>query len=247
MTENAEHPVDFLAELALGALPEVEAGPIRDHIESCSDCMAEYRQMVQVARVLPLAGEDVSLSPSVRESVMDRIEREPRPLVAARRRAWYWQPAALAAGIALLIAAGIGGGFAIGRSNGRGNNQDTPQQALVAALVEGTAQTNHFQSNGLQATFVHAPGAESGFISTNGMPQLPAGKAYQAWFSKDGKTMEPANVFTAPSGTWIDAPGPIEQYVAMGLTIEDASGAKAPTTAPFALINLNQSARAISD
>jgi hypothetical protein len=238
VTENAAHPVDFLAELALGALPEAEAGPIREHIAGCPTCMAEYRQMVQVARLLPLAGEDVSVSPSVRESVMDRIEHEPRPITANPRRAWSWQPAALAAGIALLIAAGIGGGFAIGRSNG-GTATNSPQQALVAALAQGTAQTDHFQSDGLTATFVHAPGAESGFISTDGLPQLPAGKAYQAWFSKDGKTMEPANTFTAPNGTWIDAPGPINQYVAMGLTIEDAGGAKAPTTAPFMLINLS--------
>ncbi|MEO9254220.1 MAG: zf-HC2 domain-containing protein, partial [Tepidiformaceae bacterium] len=103
MTEPVEHPVDFLPELALGALPEIEAARLRRHIDGCASCTAEYLLMVRVAGVLPLAGEDVNVSPSVRDGLMGRIEREPRPIGQSRRSGWYWRPAALAAGIGLLI------------------------------------------------------------------------------------------------------------------------------------------------
>lgn len=241
MTEQTEHPVDFLPELALGALPEVEAARLRSHVDDCASCMREYLQMLDVARVLPLAGEDVNVSPSVRDGVMGRIEREPRPIGQNRRAGWYWRPAALAAGIGLLIAAGIGGGFAIGHSKD-GNVGNAAQEGLVAALVQGTARTNHVQAGSLQMTFVHAPGADSGYVSAENLPPLPAGKAYEAWFSKDGTHMEASTVFTSDGGTWVEAPGPISHYVAMGFTIEDASGAQAPTTAPFALISLSETA-----
>ncbi|MEO9254888.1 MAG: anti-sigma factor, partial [Tepidiformaceae bacterium] len=128
-----------------------------------------------------------------------------------------------------------------GHSND-GSSGDPAQQGLVAALVQGTARTNHVQAGDMQMTFVHAPGADSGYVSAENLPALPAGKAYEAWFSKDGTEMEASTVFTSGHGTWIEAPGPIGQYVAMGFTIEDAGGAKAPTTAPFALISLNQTA-----
>jgi hypothetical protein len=77
----------------------------------------------------------------------------------------------------------------------------------------------------------------------NDLPALPAGKAYQAWFTKDGATFEPSTVFTnASGGIWIAAGDSVDAYAAMGLTIEDAAGVAAPTQSPFLVIELSKTA-----
>jgi hypothetical protein len=72
-----------------------------------------------------------------------------------------------------------------------------------------------------------------------GMPVLPAGKAYQAWFTRDGTHFEPSDVFTTRSGgVWLHTGGTVADYQAMAFTIEDAAGAKQPTQAPFVQLAL---------
>src|SRR6185295_5089475 len=95
----------------------------------------------------------------------------------------------------------------------------------------------------MQAVLLRAPGAHDAFAWLQGLPALPAGKAYQAWFTKDGTTMEPSAVFGASGGIWLPAASEIEDFVAMGLTIEDDGGAKAPTQAPFMVVPFKTTAR----
>ena len=53
-------------------------------------------------------------------------------------------------------------------------------------------------------------------------------------------------VFTASSGgVWLPASHSVDSYGFVGITIEDAGGAKAPSAQPFMLIDLSKSARAI--
>ena len=236
MTEQMQHPQDLLPELALGVLGENESVQIRQHLAVCDSCRAEYMEMEQVARLLPMASDDVRLSPAVREGVMTRIGREPRR--AAAKPGWRFRPLAMAAGIALLIGAGIGIGFGLGNLGGGSNNVSSRDSALMTALLNGSAETAQVQSGDLSMRFVHAPGATAGFVSGQGLPPLPSGKAYEAWFTKDGTHMEPATVFSSGGGTWIEAPGPIAQYVAVGFTVENSGGAKTPTSKPFAVLPL---------
>lgn len=244
MTELTQHPQDLLPELALGVLAEGDAAEVREHLDACDSCRAEFAEMERVARLLPLANDDVRLSPAVREGVMTRIGREPRR--AASKPKWRWRPLAMAAGVALLIGAGIGIGFGIGNGGGNSSGTSGRDSALMTALLNGSAETSQVQSGDLSMRFVHAPGATEGYVSGQGLPPLPVGKAYEAWFTKDGTHMEPATVFTSGSGAWIEAPGPIGQYVAVGFTVEKASGAKAPSTQPFAVVPLTHSGESAS-
>ena len=72
----------------------------------------------------------------------------------------------------------------------------------------------------------------------------PEGKAYQAWFTRDGASFEPSTVFsTRQGGVWLPATAALDQYAAIGFTIEDDAGAKQPTQAPFAVMPLQAAAR----
>lgn len=237
MTEHAGHPVEFLPELAMGVLPPQEAAPLRAHLAECETCRDEYEEMARVTRLLPLAAEERAPAPELRSAVLDRIAREPRSLDAKRaaspKRRWLLEAAAA---VALIFGTGVAA-FLIGRSGG-GDSAAPRDQAIVQAAAQGTLQTLRVQDGDFQASLVRAPGASEGFAWLSGMPALPGGKAYQAWFTKDGKTFEPSTVFRGDGGVWLPADGPIDEYAAIGFTVEDSGGAKQPTQAPFAVVDL---------
>jgi predicted anti-sigma-YlaC factor YlaD len=70
MSTDQDHPLEFLAELALGVLPESDAPAIRDHLSTCDSCRTEYETMERAALLLPYAVEDTEPGPQVRESLM---------------------------------------------------------------------------------------------------------------------------------------------------------------------------------
>lgn len=243
MTEREAHPVDLLAELALGVLRESEAAPIRGHLAECESCREEYEEMERVARLLPFAVEDVEPSPTVKDGLMQRIASEPRPLVRPVKAIprWRWAGAIAASAAALVVAGGVLGAVLFGPDNGSLETENARQGTLVQAFAQGTAAMTSAEQSGSKTTLLRAPGAHEAFIWVSHLPQLPEGKAYQAWFIRDGKA-EPSTVFeTGEGGVWIEASDAVERFAVMGLTIEDKDGAQTPSQAPFIAVDLNGS------
>lgn len=238
---NEQHPTDYLAELALGVLPEAEAAAVRVHIGGCQACRDEFEEMVRVAAVLPLAADEMEPSPSVKEAVFERVRLESRPIALPRRgasRRWF----ALAAAVAALaiIAVAAGAGYLAG-ANGGGNGGTN--NAYAEAAARGTLQTASGSAGQARAVVVRVPGYAEAFAWVEGLPALPPGKAYQAWFIGDGGA-EPAEVFaSAEGGVRLTAARAVDRYTAIGLTIEDRAGAQTPSAAPFITVPLNRSAR----
>jgi hypothetical protein len=243
---ESEHPLDFLPELALGVLAEDEAPAIREHLAGCPSCQAEYATMSQAARMLPFAAEETEPNPKLREGLMQRIASEPR-LMRPRSgtTAWpAWQRfASIAAAAAVLVVAGA---FA-GAQLWGGNDEDLEAEnersgAFVQAIAQGNARRDTAESGASKAMVVYVPGHTSAFAWLEGMPALPSGKAYQAWFIADGAP-RPSTVFSQPSGgVWLESPEDVAKFGSIGLTIEDEDGANAPSQAPFMVVELNRSA-----
>jgi anti-sigma factor RsiW len=244
LTEQNEHPLEFLPELALGVLSEDEAPDIRTHLATCDMCTAEFEEMARVARLLPLAVEDIEPGPAVKDGLLERIAAEPR-IIPFRRaaRPWQWIAAAAAAAAVFLAVGGVLGATLLGDSNGDLERDVKRQGELVQAVAQGTAARDDFRAGDMQAVLLRAPGAAEGFAWLQGLPPLPAGKAYQAWFTRDGTTMEPSAVFARDGGVWLPAGSKLEDFVAMGFTIEDDGGATAPTQAPFMVVPFKTAAR----
>jgi len=240
LTEFTEHPLDYLPECALGVLPEDEASIVRAHVKQCDDCRAEYDEMARVAQMLPMAAEDRAPSPAVKDGLLERIASEPRALPGRIiRPRWAWAGSVAAGAAALLVAGGVLGATLWG---GVTDGDDSDRQAtLVQSVAEGTVARDTVESNGVEAVFVHAPGARDGFAWVEGLPVLADGKAYQAWFIREGRA-EPSAVFRDGTGVWMRAGSGIDDYSAMGLTIEDEDGADTPSSAPFVVVNLRDAA-----
>ena len=241
MTEQ-EHPLEYLPELALGVLAEEEAPGIREHLAACAGCQAEYEVMAEAARLLPYAVKGVEPSDGVREGLMERIAHEPRefrPRVI--RPAWQRFTAMAAAAAVLLVVGGFAGGVLVGGDDGGLERENERQGSLVRAVAEGIARRDTAESGAMKASVVYAPGTDSAFALLEGLPALPSGKAYQAWFIEGGAP-KPSNVFGAAGGVWLESPGDVGSFAAMALTIEDKDGADVPSQAPFLVVNLNTSA-----
>ncbi len=242
MPTEGEHPLEFLPELALGVLPDIDAIPVRRHLEVCGSCRAEHDEMARVAALLPMAAPDIEPSPAVKAAVLDRIAREPRRIDARRERPYRWWAATAAAGVALIVAASAAG-WLIGRRQNdvAGLRTEIGRQAsLVQAAAKGTMQTSDAREGDAWAAFVRAPGATWGYAWVAGLPPLPAGKVYQAWFSRDGASYEPSALFDIQKGgVWLWADSRLDDYTELELTVEDAHGAPAPTSPAVISIRLD--------
>lgn len=250
MTERDYHPTDLLPELALGVLPEAEASALRVHVASCDACRLEFDEMARVAALLPLAAEEMAPSPELKANILERIGGQaPANVVsfteaaARRKRTLGWYGAVAAAAAAFLVV-GMVAGNAIGGGGDRSLEERAAAQAeVVESAARGDLRVTRAVSSGMRVAFARAPGADQGFALVEGFPVLPEGKRYQAWFTRDGKTMEPSVTFGPGDGAWLPAAGSIDGYAAIGFTIEDEDGVEAPTQAPFMVVDLSRSVR----
>ncbi|MEO8538557.1 MAG: anti-sigma factor [bacterium] len=243
MTEQ-EHPLEYLPELALGVLAEDDAPGIRAHLATCDSCAAEFEVMAGAARLLPFAVQDAEPSPGTRDSLMQRIATEPRVLTRRTIVRPAWQRfSAIAAGVALLLLVGAAAGESLFGGSDSGSSRETKnQRTLVEAVAKGTASRETAEQGGAKAMLVYAPGTNAAFAWLEGLPSLPNGKEYQAWFIGDGNP-QPANTFANSGGVWLDSPAQVDSFAAFALTIEDEGGAKAPTQQPFVVVNLKSAAK----
>lgn len=242
-----EHPLEFLPELALGVLPEDEAPRIREHLAGCPSCQAEYAIMSEAARMLPFAVDEIEPAPELREGLMQRIASEPRVMrprsAGASVRPTWQRFASIAAAAAVLVVSGAVAGALLWGGNDEDLEAENERQgAFVQAVAQGNARRDTAEAGATKAMVVHVPGQKSAFAWLEGMPELPSGKAYQAWFIADGAAT-PSNVFSAGSGgVWLESPGDVASFAAIALTIEDEDGADSPSQAPFMVVEFNRAA-----
>lgn len=252
------HPSELLAEFALGVLSERDAARVRAFIAEDADAMNEVEEMLRVARLLPFAADDREPSQDLRPGLMERIAQEPVVLPVAmtepalpanvtpiRRRASWLVPVAAAAAAVFVLAAGIGG-YAVGSGEGDDaiRTEADRQGALLAAVADGRTDTISAAEGAVRVSVVHERGSASAYTYVEGLPPLPEGKAYQAWFTENGQEFEPGQTFvTHTGGIWLVARAEMERYAAMAFTVEDEDGAQAPTQSPFVVVPLQVTAR----
>ena len=252
MSNHDEHPLDYLPELALNVLGEAEAIPLRLHLADCDLCRGEFDEMSRVTRFLPLAAEDMEPASTLKDGVFERISAEKRVLPfrpagnMIRPRLWQWR-GAIAASVAALLLAGGAAGFALRGGGDTLSTRDSARQAqALESAARGDLRVMRIQQGSERVALLHSPGSKDAFVLVEGLRPLPEGKAYQAWFTHDGKTFEPSAVFKDGTGAmWLPAADAIDGYAAMGFTIEDADGgAGTPSSAPFIVLDLAKSVRA---
>jgi anti-sigma-K factor RskA len=252
--------LDSVAAYALGVLSAAEAGEVREHLQSCEACRAEYEALRPAVTAVAYSAEACAdpgsgaavVSPLLRARIMKEVRSE-----AARDKApAVWPAYALAA--ACLALALIGGLVnlslrgqlqsartqiaaqsqqiaAQSQANARSSQQNAEQAQTIADLT-ATDAVRHAFGNGEVLT--RGPRL---YLAMHALPTPPRGKVYQAWtLPKGSKKMAPSVTFqSAGSGvTLVRLPVAASNVAAVAVSVEPEGGSKQPTSTPIAVTAL---------
>lgn len=217
---------DLSGAYALDALDDIERARFEAHLERCGTCqldVADFR--VAATRLGQSAAE--TPPPSLRAGVLAAIAetRQESPLgrvIAKRRTPLRWFAAVGAAAAAAVIAV-----LAVQVVSLRDDRDRSAALAEVMTAPDATAI--ELQGSGGTGRVVWSPSLGRSVVVLDGLPELPADRAYQLWFVVGGEPI-PADVYeprdarvVAPAG---DLPEGLE---VIGVTEEPAAGSAAPT------------------
>ncbi|RFA09990.1 hypothetical protein B7R54_12840 [Subtercola boreus] len=205
-----------------------------------SDTPVSPQSTVQDAPQHPLAASsvDVPVTEAAPEVVGDSVF-VPRTAAEDKARSrWFSRPVGALVAAAAAVAIFVGGG-AVATQFLQNNSSSSSQQASASALAEiyaaSDVQTAHSAiTGGGEATVLWSPSVGKSAVVAQGLPSLPAGKTYEAWYI-NGTSVTPAGTFT-PGGdatTWHVLTGSLTTGDVVGVTIEPAGGSQTPTSTPI--------------
>jgi anti-sigma-K factor RskA len=199
MTTN-EDLHELTAAYALDALDADERRAYEEHLAGCDRCRADLRDLGETAGVLALAAGGPAPSAGLRDRILLAAREEgPSNVVAIRSSRRRWYAIGAAAAVAAV-------GLAIGLWAGL-SSSDTSGSRLAASVSvdNGVAQ-----------------------LTVSGLPDAPAGKAYEIWVIEGKNPPKPAGLFTDAGKTvMLTRPAPAGSTVAV--TLERAGGSDTPT------------------
>jgi anti-sigma-K factor RskA len=222
----------------LGALSDFEREAFERHLKACSACRDEVERLRPAADALPRSVMPVAPPPSLKDSLMETVQREARERaggrepVARRLRGRLgrlspaltrMRPAVAWASAAFILAVGILAGFGITRI-GSGDDVRT-----IAAKVD--ASRIPFGS----ASVVVSGGGEHGAIlRVHGLPDLDSNRVYQAWILRRGEVVPEPTFEVGANGDGAAAvPDDLKGARAVLVTREPRGGSRAPSERPL--------------
>ncbi|HET9029275.1 MAG TPA: anti-sigma factor [Candidatus Aquilonibacter sp.] len=253
MNDTHDAMLDDVAVYALGSLPPADAQRVREHLETCPQCRAEYEALAPVTAAVARSAEACSsesegavvASPLLKARIMREVRAtSAQPAAPVRRTPVVW-PAYLAAAACFVLAIGLGiSNLSLTRHLHQvelAQKSANEHPAVAAAVTDERALADLVNAG---AKRYPVPGGEIVssnnrlYIAMHDMPEPPKGKVYQAWtLPKGSKTMVPGQTFTPDKrGIAIVAlrPGASTTH-AVAVSIEPPGGSKAPTSSPVVL------------
>jgi len=249
MRLRREVPHTLAGAYALDALTERDRARFERHLAGCDSCRQEATSLREAAGRLPAAS---ALPPPrrLREQVLAEAARtrQQPPFTAdapegsgAGRRPVRWRAPRMAVAIAggcMLVALVLGGLFINTQQRLSQEQAHTRAVAAVLNAPDATIMSARAAVGGT-ATVVMSHREHALVLTTAKLPALHAGKRYQVWLMglqrvrPAGMLPAPRQGMTAPMVVSGVAPGD-----AVALTVESASGASSPTSAPVLMLVL---------
>ncbi|HEV3092979.1 MAG TPA: anti-sigma factor [Solirubrobacteraceae bacterium] len=215
------------AAYVLGALKDEEVETFRRHLATCAVCRDEVAALQMVADALPLAVPQLPVPRRLRRRVMSGVRNESKiaRAAAARHRSRLTLARRVAAvGGALAVAAAIVGAVVLTSGGSSGAR-------LVQASVAAPAGSAVVRLTGVHAELIVAH-----------MPQPPAGKIYEVWLERDGRSPSPTSALFGVTSTGagaVDVPGDLHGVSEVLVTPEPLGGSLVPTHAPVIVAHLS--------
>ncbi|RFA13802.1 hypothetical protein B7R22_11985 [Subtercola boreus] len=185
------------------------------------------------------AAPDDAPATAAAPEVVDVSAFVPRTAAEDKARSrWFSRPVGALVAAAAAVAIFVGGGAVATQflqNNSSSSSQQASASSLAAIYAASDVQTAHSTiTGGGEATVLWSATVGKAAVVAQGMPSLPAGKTYEAWYI-NGTTVTPAGTFT-PGGdatTWHVLTGSMRTGDVVGVTVEPAGGSQAPTTTPI--------------
>jgi hypothetical protein len=239
-----EEAFELLAPLALDALdPDVRLR-VDAHVEACPDCRRELDGLREVATALGTTGETppedlwAKIASHLYEDPPDVTSLPPLlanyPVSEIRRGGRVARRARIAVAATLLAAAAAIFALAINLSSESGRVSNLQSALQTSAVRQALATPGHRlvklsgSNNKVLATFVVLRDG-TGYLVSSKMAPLPVGKTYQLWGIVAGTPVSIGVMGSYPrhvAFTLASSPGPST----LGVTVEPAGGAAAPST-----------------
>jgi anti-sigma-K factor RskA len=259
MTGNGHNTQEELASYAMQNLPPEDSASIREHLQGCAPCRAELAQVCGDLALLGIAVEQHPLPEGARERFLKKIaasaavnpqeavkEVTPISVKSTRRGLGFWTPWIAAAAMTIVA-------ISLGVQNRALNDELQDESRLVTNLAGKASRAQQVlevltapSAQRVNLTGSKAPAEPTAratylpergglvLLATNLKP-LPQDKTYELWvIPANGSAPVPAGLFrpdAAGTATLVLPPvTPGIEAKAFGVTIENASGADAPTS-----------------
>jgi anti-sigma-K factor RskA len=228
---NCDDIRELLPAFALGAIPERDAGDVRAHLATCRQHDAELAEFESVAASLPLAAEEREPTPELRQRLLSAFDAELNRTQAAptseparivpfvRRQSLGW----LAAASLFVAVIGLGIWNVMLQTNDEGSGSGW----TVSADLTGAGVDGHFW---------YLERRQLAVVSMDEMPELPAGRVFQAWGIYDG---EPVSLGVMPHETTVAMKADLTGATMFAITEEPEGGSDQPTSDPVASVELS--------
>jgi anti-sigma-K factor RskA len=242
-----ESPQDLAAAYALGALSAEEARRFEAYLAGSPEAQREVAEYRDVAALLALAGSDTAPSPDLRGRVLARARpSSPGSVAGSSRPSRPWL--ALAAGIVAVV--GLGFGYAqlrtvrdlrrelaqVGQHLERTSDRLRAREATLNSILEPGVQLFQLTASGDSDPLVQLfwdRRRHRAVLHGFRLDSVPAGRAYQLWFIKDGVPVPSVTFRPEPEGhvlvERIEVPADGD-VTAAALTVEPESGSPQPTS-----------------
>ena len=247
-----EQFAEDLALYALGALVGPEKEALEQHLEVCSPCQSELRQLQSDATLLALSTSGPVPPPRSRKRLLRAVARERRAPVTVLKRFTWWLLVPYAVSVALIVTAAFlwNESRSLNRTlaNLEQRHSEMEKQLRVAQEMVNTLTSPESKQITLAPvkTFPQ-PQGKAYYVSSSGhliflannLAPLPPGKVYELWLIPPAGSPIPAGLFQPDSrgtATVINPPLPIGvEAKAFAITVEPTGGSPAPTSQPIML------------
>lgn len=229
MNHEHQYVLELIPAYVLGCLDEADLQYVESHLASCPTCRAEVEIYRSVRDSLTLTTAPVAPPPELRAQLMERVAATPdapaemdpatfwgRLTAFSQRVAPIWTPLSLLLIVGLLLLTGL------------------LWQNRAVDPVEPTTivMTSTDRAPGAAGLLVTSDQSSRGTLLVNGLPPLSPSEQYQLWLILDGVRTDGGVFSVDESGAGrleIDAPQPLLEYAAYGITIEPTGGSPGPT------------------
>ncbi len=240
----------MLPDYAVGALDETESERIARHLDDCAPCRDELTALLEMIGLLTVT---VPPRPEVKAALIARVAAEPRTAPAATTspapdptpievasaspsdRVRPMRPARLplwtGLAAALILLVGLG---AWNLSLQRQLDERPSVDGFIGDTAEVHPLTDSQLSPPASGVLIVEPDSAEALLVAHGLPAIPADQRLQVWlFTATGERVS-AGLLTANQDGHVDsriqAPAPLDTYVAVAISAEPAAGSASPTT-----------------